>query len=123
MFYNREYGARPPKHLNQIMPMRGLLPDFIRSIIYSQYRLSPSYRSCMHQADTEFVQALDDLYENERLPSWWSNPETAPKGAQGVSGYSEACAFGISSQGICIVPLKTLFRTLLEVFRLGVMSD
>ena len=105
------------------MPNRGLLPDFLRSFMYSQYRLRSTYVACMHQADAEFVSAFDQIQHDEMLPSWWSQPEIAPEGAEGVSGYSEACALGISSHGVCLVPLKTLFATLIEVFRLSILRD
>ena len=29
------------------------------------------------------------------MPSWWSNPISAPKGAEGASGYAEACVLGL----------------------------
>ena len=37
-----------------------------------------------------FSVVLDGL-----VPKWWSNPNSAPKGAEGASGYAEACALGL----------------------------
>jgi hypothetical protein len=119
----REYGSRAPRHLNQLMPIRGLLPEFLKNVLYSQYRLSSSYVACMHQADADFVSAFDQIQQEDMLPSWWSQPEIAPEGAEGVSGYTEACALGLSSHGVCFVPLRTLFTTLIEVFRLSISRD
>ena len=77
----------------------------------------------MHQADADFVSAFDQIRQEDMLPSWWSQPEIAPEGAEGVSGYTEACALGLSSHGVCFVPLRTLFITLIEVFRLSISRD
>ena len=32
---------------------------------------------------------------NGLVPTWWSQPTTAPKGTEGTSGYTEACALGL----------------------------
>ena len=39
---------------------------------------------------TFFLVVLDGL-----VPTWWSNPISAPKGAEGASGYAEACVLGL----------------------------
>ena len=72
-----------PKILHQIMPIRGYMPDVITRKIFT---MAPKYMSCMHHADKNLVLEFDDHVEKELLPRWWSNPEEAPVGAQGIAG-------------------------------------
>ena len=53
---------------------------FIILILFIPYLVTEIY----------FSVVLDGL-----VPKWWSNPNSAPKGAEGASGYAEACALGL----------------------------
>ena len=76
-------GFKMPKILHQIMPIRGYMPDIVTRKIFT---MAPKYMSCMHYADKNMVSEFDDHVEKELLPRWWSNPEEAPVGAQGIAG-------------------------------------
>lgn len=102
-----QIGFDAPKFLHQIMPIRGLFPQIIRNFVFS---VVPQFLNCMHHADNDFVAALDDHNINGLLPIWWSDPNEAPIGAQGVVGYQEACSLGVPWTGMCIVPSRMLFQ-------------
>lgn len=115
-----QIGFDAPKFLHQIMPIRGLFPQIVRNFVFS---IVPQYLNCMHHADNDFVAALDDHITSGLLPIWWSDPNQAPIGAQGVDGYQEACSLGVPWAGMCIVPSKLLFQVALELFRTSVQGD
>ena len=76
-------GFAMPKILHQIMPIRGFVPSMISRAMFS---IAPRYISCMHHADKNLVSNFDHFVDAGLLPSWWTNPEEAPVGTQGIAG-------------------------------------
>ena len=72
-----------PKILHQIMPIRGFVPTMISRAMFS---IAPRYMSCMHHADKNLVSNFDHFVNAGLLPSWWTKPEEAPVGTQGIAG-------------------------------------
>ena len=76
-------GFAMPKILHQIMPIRGFVPSMISRAMFS---IAPRYISCMHHADKNLVSNFDHFVDAGLLPSWWTKPEEAPVGTQGIAG-------------------------------------
>jgi hypothetical protein len=115
---SKDVGYNVPKVVHQIMPVRGFAPPvFIRHL----FSIAPKYMTCMHHADKTMVNRFEEFLREDSFPHWWSQPHAAPVGAQGVSGYKVACAFGMG--GHCILTSRKLFTLMLNLFSWSVEVD
>ena len=71
---NLQIGYKVPKIINQIMPIRFLIPKFLLSMA------SRDYLVCMHNADDILVRHFDSILISKNFPVWWQQTKLAPKG-------------------------------------------
>lgn len=118
---NKQLGFPVPKFVHQLMALRGLIPlGFIKSYVFGKFS---DYLQCMHAADEKFIQAMEDRFLTNQLPTWWENLAIAPNKMEGIIGYNEVCTLGISSFGYCLLSSKSFFQIVILFFRLAVNSD
>lgn len=103
----------------QAVAIRGLLP--LNSFMSLLYPVEFNY--CIHDADQHFVAHLHAMKADNQLPKWWDHPEQAPAGTEGVVGYKQACAVGLSN-GLCMLSSKEVFSELaIHLFEADLKSD
>jgi len=137
MQLNKALGFDAPSYINQVMPLRGVLPMLIVNALLKTF--GESYFSCMHRADATLANQFRGLLSAStattirnnstssgnvrgRLPMWWQDTKFAPSNAEGK--YSKkACSFGFPLFGLCLLKTQDLFVHATRMFELAVEAD